>query len=468
MVRVFRHYLSSLGIALFFLDAVAAALLCYAVFLAEHGLGDFTGQIRIYEEWFQIVLTVVLICMAMYSLGVYDRWHLVDHRVVGPRLAVCYIVCLPLVWLAIRVTAGHQPVPFSATGSYDVVLTSTVFAGVVLIRIAVRAVGSGELLQQRVLVAGIGKQAAEIERLVRSQKNSPTVILGFYPIKDDACEVDRSRIITTNESLIEIVQRTRAKEIVVAVDDRRGMSTERLLEARMAGVSITNYLNFIEREARKVPLEHLDPSWLIYSDGFRVGTLVNGYLKRALDIAISLAFLLFMLPVLAAVSLAVKLDSRGPLLYRQERVGKNGKVFVLFKFRTMRVDAENDGVPRWAQERDPRITRVGAVLRLTRIDEIPQVINVLKGDMSFVGPRPERPFFVEALSREIPYYMERHRVSPGITGWAQINYSYGASVEDARQKHSYDLYYIKNYSVMFDLIIILMTVHVVVWNKGAR
>ena len=195
---------------------------------------------------------------------------------------------------------------------------------------------------------------------------------------------------------------------------------------------------------------------------------MNGALKRALDVLASLFLLILTLPTMLLVAAAIRLDSRGPIFYKQERVGRNGSVFEIYKFRTMRADAEGRGLPQWASLRDPRITRVGSFLRVMRIDELPQVLNVLRGDMSFVGPRPERPFFVESLSRDIPFYLERHRVRPGITGWAQINYPYGASIEDAKAKLSYDLYYIKNFSLLFDLLIILSTAQAILFNKGGR
>ena len=258
------------------------------------------------------------------------------------------------------------------------------------------------------------------------------------------------------------------KEIVVALDDRRGAPVQPLLEARMEGIDITSYLSFWERQTRRVNLTALEPSWLIYSDGFRVGTLTNRFLKQIFDFGVSLALLILTLPVLILTMIAIRLEGPGPIFYRQERVGLKGKVFNIFKFRTMCVDAEGNGAPQWAALRDPRITRVGAFLRLSRIDELPQVWNVLRGEMSFVGPRPERPFFVESLNRDIPYYSERHRVRPGITGWAQINYPYGASIEDAKAKLSYDLYYIKNFSILFDFLILLATVQTVLWKQGGR
>jgi sugar transferase (PEP-CTERM system associated) len=275
-------------------------------------------------------------------------------------------------------------------------------------------------------------------------------------------------VLPADESLATLATKLGASEIVVAITERRGFPTAPLLECRLRGFVVTNFLNFWERETRQVMLDMLDPSWMIYSDGFQLAGALNAALKRTFDVFASLLILITTSPLLVLGAVAIRLDSPGPVFYKQERVGRNGKVFNIFKLRTMRSDAEKAGVPQWAGKSDPRVTRVGGFLRLTRIDEIPQIFNVFRGDMSFVGPRPERPFFVESLAREIPYYRERLRMRPGITGWAQINYPYGASIEDAKAKLSYDLYYIKNYSIFFDLIIAIGTVQVVLWNKGAR
>jgi sugar transferase (PEP-CTERM system associated) len=239
-----------------------------------------------------------------------------------------------------------------------------------------------------------------------------------------------------------------------------------ILACKLTGMKVTEYLAFYEREAGRVDLDALHPSWLVYSDGFSLqwwDTLA----KRAFDIIVSVLFLAFTLPITLIAAILVRLDSPGPIFYRQERVGQNGQTFTLMKFRSMRADAESGG-PQWAAQNDARITRMGEFIRQTRIDEIPQIINVLRGDMSFIGPRPERPFFVESLSRHVPYYRERHRMKPGITGWAQINYPYGASIADAKEKMSYDLYYLKNFTIFLDVLILLQTARVVLWPAGVR
>jgi exopolysaccharide biosynthesis polyprenyl glycosylphosphotransferase len=225
---------------------------------------------------------------------------------------------------------------------------------------------------------------------------------------------------------------------------------------------------FLERETGRIDLRSVNPSWLIFSDGFSSGRRLSSFAKRAFDIAASAVLLAIMFPVIALAALAVRLDSKGPSFYRQKRVGLYGDLFDVIKLRTMRIDAEADGKAKWAEENDPRITRIGRFLRKTRIDELPQCWSVLKGDMSFVGPRPERPEFVEDLEEKLVYYAERHMVKPGITGWAQINYPYGANLNDARHKLEFDLYYAKNYTPFLDLLIMLQTIRVVLWPDGAR
>jgi len=281
-------------------------------------------------------------------------------------------------------------------------------------------------------------------------------------------EVPVARTIARPACLAGFAVAANVDQVVVALDDQRHqMPMEELLKCRMRGIKVHDASDFIERETGKVDLEGLRASWLVFEEGFHLGR-VGGICKRGLDIGVSASLLILFAPVLLLTALLIKLDSPGPIFYRQTRVGLNGVPYGILKFRSMVQDAEKDGQALWASSGDERVTRVGAIIRKSRIDEIPQAINVLKGDMSFVGPRPERPVFVDQLSAEIPFYAERHRVKPGITGWAQINYPYGASVEDAREKLKYDLYYVKHQSLLFDLVIILQTVRIVLFAEGAR
>jgi sugar transferase (PEP-CTERM system associated) len=264
-----------------------------------------------------------------------------------------------------------------------------------------------------------------------------------------------------------LVDRLNIERIVVAVADRRGrLPIDELMHAKLLGVCVEEATTTYERLTGKVMLENVKPSWLIFSDGFRVSR-IHRLIKRVADILLSVVGLVLSAVPMALTAIAVWLETGRPVLYRQERVGQHGRVFQLYKFRSMRVDAEG-ATPIWAQADDNRVTRVGRFIRITRLDELPQFWNVLRGDMSFVGPRPERPYFVEMLSQEIPFYHERHAVKPGLTGWAQVKYRYGASIEDATEKLRYDLYYIKHLSVSFDLSIVFDTVKVILFGKGAQ
>ena len=294
--------------------------------------------------------------------------------------------------------------------------------------------------------------------------------MGFVPAGAEASLIPPERRLDPSGGLLALARAHGVDEIVVGADDRRGsLPMSDLLECRLAGIQVTDLATFFEREAGKIKLGIVDPSWLVFSDGFdrRQWRQVT---KRAFDMAASTILLLLAAPLMLLTALAIWLESgfKGPIIYRQERVGEGGCVFTVLKFRSMRTDAEKDGKAVWAQKDDDRITTVGRVIRKLRIDELPQVFNVLRGDMSFVGPRPERPCFVADLSKQIPYFGLRHCVKPGITGWAQLRYAYGASVEDSAEKLKFDLYYAKNHSLVFDLMILMQTVEVVLFGKGAR
>jgi len=338
---------------------------------------------------------------------------------------------------------------------------------------------SEDTLKKNVLVLGAGQRALKIATRMRRRSDRRAFRLhGFAKIgnSEDAVSERGGELVELDCALPEYCDRYNIDEIVVAVDERRrntdaggGLPLEELLNCRLSGVEVVDIQAFIEREAGKLDVDLLHPSWIVFSDGF-VAHSWRYATKRLFDLLISLVALLFIWPIMLLTTIAIYVDSgfRGPILYRQTRVGLDGKPFKVMKFRSMRTDAEQDGQAVWASKDDPRVTRVGAVIRKTRIDELPQLANVLLGDMSFVGPRPERPEFVEELDEAIDYYDHRHRVKPGITGWAQLCYPYGASVEDSKEKLQYDLYYLKNHSILLDMIILLQTVEVVLIGDGAR
>ncbi len=463
MLRIFRHYLSLSVLCLF---GCESAVMVFALLGAIHFASKpiFSGGSGFSPV--AVVMPAMVTSVLMYALGLYDRTTMEDVRRVLPRLLAFCVIWAATVAIVLQV--ADFSTPRSDALLVCVLSAGLGFCGVLLARISYVRVARATIAPRRALVVGTGKLAAEIQYLNSSGPQPECEIAGYVSLTGQSGEIPQSRTLELKTSLLDLARQHGAKEIVVALDDRRGVALDPLLEARMNGIRITSYLSFWEREARRVNLTALDPSWLVYSDGFRIGTATSAVLKRLLDIVASLGLLLFALPTLLLSAIAIRLDSPGPIFYRQERVGRHGVPFTIYKFRTMRVDAEHAGVPQWASDRDPRVTAVGRILRLTRIDELPQIWNVLRGDMSFVGPRPERPFFVNMLGAEIPFYLERHRVRPGLTGWAQINYPYGASIEDARAKLSYDLYYVKNYSLLIDLLIILSTAHAVFFKPGAR
>lgn len=330
----------------------------------------------------------------------------------------------------------------------------------------------------RVLVYGAGRSAEVISGLRRRADRRGFTVVGYVRPPDDGSDFfpsERAKsapepIFEGSIGLPELCRQFDVNEIVVALDDRRrAFPIRELLECRLAGVDVTELLTFLERESGRVRIDVLNPSWIIFGEGFRRGSL-RQLTARVLDLTAGSIIFVLSIPAMLFTVIAIKLEDglRAPVLYRQERVGLRGRPFSLMKFRSMNVNAEAPGEARWAQQNDPRVTRVGAVTRKLRIDELPQVLNVLGGDMSLVGPRPERPEFVARLAEKIPYYVERHCVKPGITGWAQLCYPYGSSEQDALEKLQYDLYYIKNNSLLLDLSILVQTAEVAIFGKGAR
>lgn len=322
-------------------------------------------------------------------------------------------------------------------------------------------------LAQRVLILGTGPLAKQIGSLL-PQASEDYVLAGYVNCVMEQVSVPACNIVENGSGLLDTVRKSKANKIVVSLSERRGaFPLKDVLCCKLSGVQVVDAPSFYEEVTGKLLIENITPSWFIFSDGFKV-TPLRRTGKRGLDIVLALIGLALSFPLFPVIALLIAVDSRGPVFFRQVRVGEKERPFVLFKFRTMRADAEKGSGAVWAQKNDPRITRMGKLLRKTRLDELPQLYNVLIGDMSFVGPRPERPEFVEQLTKIIPYYSERHFVKPGITGWAQIKYAYGSSVEDAIEKLRYDLYYIKNLGLFLDMLIILETVKVVLFGRGAR
>jgi sugar transferase (PEP-CTERM system associated) len=326
------------------------------------------------------------------------------------------------------------------------------------------------LLPYRVLVLGTGPEALAVETSLEVANPPGLQLAGFYPLeKVPARSVAPSRIVSTHLTLEETVSHLNIDEIIVAVREQRGgvLPLRALLECRLSGIQVTDLPRFFERVHGRVPIESLKASWLIYGKGFRQSWL-RGFVKRTFDILVVCVLLPIALPIMAAMAVLIWLGGGAPIIYRQERVGRRGQRFTLLKFRSMAKDAEKDGQASWASVNDSRVTSVGRFMRRTRIDELPQLINVLRGEMSFVGPRPERPQFVATLTERVPFYAVRHSVKPGLTGWAQVRYTYGGNVEEQVKKLEYDLYYVKNHSLLLDMLILVKTVRVVLLGEGAR
>lgn len=346
--------------------------------------------------------------------------------------------------------------------------------GVITVRSLVHLARRSAIGARRVLIVGTGEEARAVAAdLATSGAIGRHTVVGFYPTSADipaeGPSPGRPSVFAAHLSIGDIVRQQRVDEVIVAVREQRGgtVPMDQLLACRIGGVPVLDLAGFFERARGEVPIDSLKASWLVYGHGFVQGR-VRQAVKRVFDMVSSAVLLVLAAPVMLITAVAIKLESPGAVIYRQERVGLGGRSFMCLKFRSMRNDAEKDGVARWATQNDARVTRVGAVIRKMRIDELPQLVSVLRGEMSMVGPRPERPSFVTQLKAQIPYYDIRHSVKPGVTGWAQVRYSYGASLEDARRKHQFDLYYVKNNSLFLDLLVLIETVSVVLFREGAR
>ncbi|MFQ5347545.1 MAG: TIGR03013 family XrtA/PEP-CTERM system glycosyltransferase [Rhodothalassiaceae bacterium] len=411
----------------------------------------------------RVGLVCALIASMMFALGLYSWRALTGLGDLFVRVLVAFFLAYAFYAFLVYL-AGELRLPARVLTLALLLALPLVFA---IRLIFLRLTGLAQL-KSRVLVLGTGKQAKHIQGLERNDRWSRFTVVAFIDLEKRKPVVDADRIRPMPDDLAAFAREHQVNEIVLALEERRGQTPlAPLISARLSGVEITDYQYFCEMAEGRVDLDALRPSWFFDPHGFRSGRL-DLLLKRTFDITLAAALLIFTLPLLLVTAIAIRLESPGTVFFRQERVGKGGRTFVLIKFRSMRSDAEAGEPPQWAQESDPRVTRLGAFIRKTRIDEIPQVINVLLGDMSFVGPRPERPYFVDMLAEHIPFYRERHAVRPGITGWAQLNYPYGASIEDAKQKLRYDLFYIKHFRIVFDLGIVLQTIRVVLWPEGAR
>lgn len=465
MINLFSHYVPGRlavlavleGVVLLLAAQIGISLPLWGSSAAPSTAG---AAVPVLAGFFAVGMIVIMLSMGLYQ---WDLWG--DTRSIRIRLVAAFALGFAVIVL------GSQFVP--STGPGPLMLGATVIAlalaGSLLLRAAFDKWNSMSAFKSRVLVLGTGSRVAHLAEHAMRYPNLEFV--GFVSLRSAKHFVPESRVLPVGagESLLSVARRHGVDQIVVAVRDRRGggLPVQQLLECKVKGIKVVELPTFFEREYRQVLLESLNPSWMVLGDGFRQ-SLVGAFAKRLFDLLVSGVLLVLCVPVLLVAAIAIYVESGAPVLYRQERVGRGGRVFTLFKLRSMLRNAERGGLARWAATDDDRVTRAGRFLRRYRLDELPQLINVLKGEMSFVGPRPERPAFVDQLVKQIPYYALRHGVKPGITGWAQVRYAYGASVDDAVEKLQYDLYYVKNHSLFMDLMILLATVEVVAWGKGAR
>lgn len=410
------------------------------------------------------LLVAITITLSMAAFGLYQ----VNVRQNRMDMLLRLLMSFAFGGVALLVLFYVIPQTYIGRGVLLIALTLAL-AGVTAVRLLSGRVFGADVFKQRVLVLGAGVNANVLhQRMRRRVDRQSFVLVGFVPLPGQDVTVPEAVVLRQDMALVDYAMGMQIDEIVVAPDERRGgLPMSEMLACVQRGIVMTDLSSFFEREAGMVKLDVVDPSWLVFSGGFDQSA-VRRLSKRFFDLTASALLLLVAWPFMVLVALAVWMETGAPIFYSQTRVGQGGRTFEVVKFRSMRVDAEGDGKARWATKNDDRTTRVGRFIRLTRLDELPQLFNVLRGDMSFVGPRPERPQFVDQLNQEIRYYDIRHSVKPGLTGWAQLRYPYGASVRDAEEKLKFDLFYVKNQGLLFDVMIMLQTVEVVLFGRGAR
>ena len=462
MFRLFKHYIPHAVLLLALLDAIVLMGAAEAAWVVRANMIGMAVE-PIGTRWMPMVSFAVVLQLGMIAVGVYSPEALQSRHFALMRLLAA--VSLGVILLATLYLLFPGVALWRSNLAFAMPL-AIIFP--FALRIMLSTLLGGDAFRRRILILGSGKRAARIGELAK-ENGAGFSVVGYVSMTEAVPVVPTAIHRNAIDSLADHVMMLNASEVVLALEERRNaLPLADLLRVKTTGVHVNEISSFLERETGRVDLATVNPSWFIFSDGFTAGQRLSKVAKRLFDIVASLLVLTIMAPFVIIAALAVKADSAGPAFYSQRRVGLYGQDYFIYKIRSMRQDAEAGGKAIWAAEADPRITRIGKFLRMTRIDEIPQAWNVLKGEMSFVGPRPERPEFVAELEEEIPYYAERHMVKPGLTGWAQINYPYGASIEDARAKLEYDLYYAKNYTPFLDLLILLQTLRVVLWPEGAR
>ncbi len=462
MIRLFKHYIPYpiifLGLLDLFLLVVAAEI---SWVLRANQIGMNAGSI--YDRPAPIISFAVALEIALIAVGVYGSEALQSLRFAAARILVA--ISLGVIFLSIVAFILPGTTLWRSNSLYAMILSIFLLMAA---RVMLGTILDSRVFKRRLLILGAGPRANRIAELASKQESS-FVVSGYVDMNEGPAIVKTAIKRTDIDDLPQHVIDLGVSEVVLALEERRNsLPVADLLTIKTTGVHVNDMSSFLERETGRVDLDSVNPSWFIFSDGFSSGRRISTVFKRSFDIVLSLLLLLFTGPLILLFAGLIKMESRGGAFFKQERVGLYGQKFNILKLRSMRADAETGGKAVWASENDPRITRIGHFIRKVRIDELPQAWSVLKGEMSFVGPRPERPQFIDDLQTKMPFYAERHMVKPGITGWAQINYPYGASIEDSRHKLEYDLYYAKNYTPFLDILILLQTIRVVLWPEGAR
>lgn len=463
MIRIFSHYVSKTGFVLVLLEVLV--LLLSAALTTALLLTDSRPASRAEHLYLSSLAFALIIVFSMSALGMYQHRSREDLRRTLLRIMPSFALGFGLLSLLITVV----PAVRFGRGGYGLVFVLGA-AGVLLIRLLVLKSAQSAMLEERLILVGAGALARECMDLAADRSGLHQFnVVGCIPVAGEDCCVPAGMLLTPGPSLLAVARLHAVHEIVVSVANRRSgaFPVRQLLECALGGIRVIDAATFFEREANQIRIDSLQPSYLIFGGGFDQGFL-RAASKRLFDLGASAAICILSLPVMLLTAVSIHLDDGGPVFYRQERVGRDGRPFQVLKFRSMRSDAERDGKPQWASETDPRVTKVGRLIRKLRIDELPQMLNVFRGEMSFVGPRPERAYFVEQLNAAVAYYHIRHSIKPGITGLAQVRYQYGASMDDAVRKLQYDLYYVKNNSLFLDVLILLDTIQVVLLGKGSR
>jgi len=464
VIRLFNHYFDRHTLIQLLLDVTLVAGVFVGALIALSKPEDLTSA-QIARGATRGLLMGFGFLAINAALGFYDRRTILSTRQALARSLVSFSMTTALVVAVLLL----MPLEAFYGRTWSVVLIMMVTAVLLLYQVLVGEYLPKAIPKRRVLVFGTGARALAVGRALEMPGANAELCGYLAGPNEQEQQVPAGKVVTTDLALTDLVQNKRIDEIVVAITERRGgsMPMRALLDCKLGGVRVTDIATFYEQNLGQIRLDAVSAGWLIFGDGFNQG-IVRTTIKRVFDILGASVLILISLPIMAVAALAIKLESAGPMLYRQERIGLGNRPFHVVKFRSMRTDAEKDGVPRWATAGDSRVTRVGKVIRKLRVDELPQLFSVLKGDMSLVGPRPERGFFVDQLTQQIQFYAVRHSVKPGVTGWAQVRYQYGSTVEDTAEKLQYDLYYVKNHSLFLDLVVLFETVGVVLTGKGAQ